>query len=113
MSLSQVRMEGLSHSMMCGQVQQVQVHLENTGTHALYKLRVATTHPDFFTFSRDHHGNSADNTTDMTSVYPTKTQPCETDSQEQVVQELEQEPVVEVRLCLNIFVLPIEKPYLI
>ena len=89
-------MEGLARNMMCGQVQQVHVHLENRGAHPLHKLRVATTHPGFFTFSRGNHSNSPDNTNDVASVYPTKSQPCEADSEEQVVQQVEQQPVVEV-----------------
>ena len=91
-----VRMEGLARNMMCGQVQQVHVHLENRGAHPLHKLRVATTHPGFFTFSPGNHSSSPDNSNDVTSVYPTKSQPCEADSEEQVVQQVEQQPVVEV-----------------
>ncbi len=76
----QVRMEGLSSRMMCGQVQQVTLHVRNTGPLPLQRLRVAASLPQFFTFSRSNMAAAHD----VTSVYPTKPEPCETDSHEQV-----------------------------
>ena len=72
----QVTFTNMPSQMLCGEVQQVGVQFENIGDLPLKHLKVASTHPDFFTFSDD--ANKIDNS----NTYQTLTNTSDTDSEE-------------------------------
>ena len=72
----QVQFHGFPSSMLCGEVRQILVSLENIGPHSLHGLKVASTHPEFFTFGI-HPAQS-----DSHNCYPTIPNSADHDSEE-------------------------------
>ena len=82
----------MPQSLLCGEVRQVRVEFTNSGTCALHRLRVATSHPEFFTFGDKRGPNAIDNS----AIYQTVISPSDSDTEEFVVNGAKVHHVLEV-----------------